>query len=251
MKLPKIKFRIMTLEENIDTVKWAYYEKSDILSIHNLTIQYFEELATIDNNLTKEEMDRLIEEVVKKKYKDCIDKIELEVERYNNLWNVYNDEYLSKLSDYLQIDWPTHLQVIEGKVGLIPVFPRYLDSFSFSISINVEDWKAIEVCAHETLHFLWFEKWRKIHPETPRREYDFPYITWRYSEMVTDPILNNKPFSNLFNFEEHSYDHFYDIYDGNDKAMDKLRNIYSKNIPIDEKIDLGFKYIKDLFKFEK
>ena len=104
----------------------------------------------------------------------------------------------------MNIKWPNNLKEISATVGLIPVFPRYLDNFSFSIGTGVDDSKLLEVCAHETLHFLWFEKWKQIHPETPRREYDSPYLVWQYSEMVTDPILNNKPFSTIF-FEVYNY----------------------------------------------
>ena len=91
---------------------------------------------------------------------------------------------------------------------------------------------------------MWFEKWKKIHPETPRMEYDSPYITWKYSEMVTDPILNNKPFKDMFEFTEHGYDSFYELEDGDTKVMDNLRNIYSENISIEEKMEKGFEYVK-------
>ena len=36
--IPKIKFTEMTLEENINIIKWAYYEKNEALSIHDYTI---------------------------------------------------------------------------------------------------------------------------------------------------------------------------------------------------------------------
>ena len=62
--------------------------------------------------------------------------------------------------------------------------------------------------------------------------------------MVTDPILNNKPFSNIFNFRETGYDSFYQIYDGNVLVMDKLRKIYENDIPIEEKIEEGYEYLK-------
>lgn len=39
--IPIIKFREMTLQENIDTIKWAYYEKNGSLSVHDFTISYF------------------------------------------------------------------------------------------------------------------------------------------------------------------------------------------------------------------
>lgn len=243
--IPKLIFRIMSPEENIDVIKWAYYEDNGLLSVHDYTINYFPELAKLDKNLPKEEIDKEIELVVKKDYIKYKDRLNEEVERYNSLWKEYNDIYFTKLSEFLEVDWPLTVKVIDATVGLIPVFPRYLDEFSFSISSGVEDWKLIETCAHETLHFLWFEKWKTIHPETPRREYDSPYITWQYSEMVTDPILNNKPFNKLFNFKEQGYDSFYDMYDGNILVMDKLREIYSRDIPINEKINTGFEYINN------
>lgn len=243
--IPKLSFRIMTLEENIDIIKWAYYEDNGLLSVHDYTINYFPELAKLDKNLSKEEIDKEIELVVKKDYIKYKDRLNEEVERYNNIWKEYNNIYFSKLSEFLEVDWPPTTKVIEATVGLIPVFPRYLDEFSFSISSGVENWKLIETSAHETLHFLWFEKWKTIHPETPRREYDSPYLTWQYSEMVTDPILNNKPFNKLFNFKEQGYDSFYKMYDGDILVMDKLREIYSKDIPINEKINTGFEYIKN------
>ena len=236
----------MTLEENIETIKWAYYEDSGLLSVHSYTIQYFPELANIDKSLPQSEVYKIIAEVVEKDYNKYKSRIDEDVKRYNSLWEKYNDLYFETLSKYLEIEWPSNLDIIEGRVGLIPVFPRYLDSFSFSICPGVEDWKIIETCAHETLHFLWFEKWKNIHPETPRREYDSPYITWQYSEMVTDPILNNDPFTNMFDFNEKGYDSFYEMYDGDTLVMDNLRKIYSENIPINKRIDKGFDYLKSI-----
>ena len=54
--IPKIKFTEMTLEENINIIKWAYYEKNEALSIHDYTMQCFPELANLDNNTPKEEV---------------------------------------------------------------------------------------------------------------------------------------------------------------------------------------------------
>lgn len=242
--IPKLNFKVMSLQENIETIKWAYYENNGLLSVHDYTIQYFPELSKLDKNLSKEEVYKVIRKVVTEDYHKYEKRLNEEVERYNQLWSKYNDIYFFELSNFLEIDWPSSHSIIEATVGLIPVFPRYLDNYSFSIATGVEDWELIETCAHETLHFLWFEKWKNIHPETPRREYDSPYMTWQYSEMVTDPILNNKPFSEIFAFKEYGYDSFYDMYDGETLVMDILRNIYKEEIPINEKINKGFEYIQ-------
>ena len=248
MNIPKIKFKIMSLEDNIDTIKWAFYENDDNLSVHSYTIEYFKELSLLDINGPKEKVNKTIEKVVTKYYYMNKDKLLSEVERYNKIWNKYNDKYLKVLSEFLEINFPRELEEIDAYVGLIPIFPRYLDSFSFSIGPDLEDLAVIEVASHETLHFLWFLKWKKLHPETKRNHYDSPYIEWKYSEMVTDPILNNKPFSNFLPFKEKSYDSFYELYDDNELVMDKLRKIYSNDSNIDTKIEEGFNYIKSTLK---
>lgn len=243
--IPKLQFSEMTLRENIDIIRWGYYEDDEVLDVHHYITKYFPELDGFDKNCSREEIYQKIEEVVTKEYHYYYEKIKSEVKRYNEIWKKYNDSYFSLLSKYFDVLWP-EIDVIEVGVGLIPVFPRDLDKFSFSISIDVDENKLIEVTAHETLHFMWFEKWKKIHPETPRIEYDDPSIIWQYSEMVTDPILNNKPFSLLFHhrFVERGYDSFYQLKEGDALVMDYLREIYSKNISIDEKINQGFIYVK-------
>ena len=237
----------MTLEENIDIIKWAYFEDNDVFSIHDYTIQYFPGLSNLDKNLSRDDIYKIIEEEVTQKYKKNIENIIVETKLYNDLWQNYNDKYFKALSIFLDVDWPNNINEIVGTVGLIPVFPRNLDNFSFSVSPKISELQLIEICAHETLHFLWFEKWKQMYPETPRREYDSPYLVWQYSEMVTDPILNNKPFREMFAFIEHGYDSFYDLKDDNINVMDNLRNIYSNDITVEEKINIGFEYIYKYF----
>ena len=244
--IPKVEFREMTLDENIDVIKWAYYENNDSLNVHEYTLQLFPELADLDSNLGKEEVYKKIEEIVTKHYRLNEENIKREVSRYNLLWKDYNDKYLRTLSSYLNIDWPKEIKVIVANLGIIPVFPRYIDEFSFSIGIDVDDTKLIEVCAHETLHFLWFEKWKTLYPNIPSREYDAPYLPWKYSEMVTDPILNSEPFSKMFEFKEKSYDSFYDLEKDGKSVMEHLRNIYGQDMSIEEKIKMGFDYISQI-----
>lgn len=242
MNIPKIKFIPMTLSENIEVIKWAYFENNKNLDVHHYTIDYFPELKEFESSSSNEVIHKKIEEVVTKDYNTYIDKIKNEVKRYEKIWNKYNEKYFQTLANYLNINWPN--KEITAKVGLIPVFPRYLDTFSFSVSTNLTDKKITEVIAHETLHFLWFEKWHELHPETPRREYDSPYLVWKYSEMVTDPILNNSVFKEMFSFVEKGYDTFYQMKDKDRLVMDNLREIYSKNTRIEEKINKGYEYIK-------
>ena len=223
-KVPTIKFRPMNIEENVSIVKEFFFLENDSIDLYNFVIQLFPQLKNIDNKLSKIEKEKIIETVVKDEYKCEKNNILNSVEKYNNLWKNYNDKYFIMLCNYFGVDFPDNLDVIDVSVGIIPVFPRYLDSYSFSIGIGISDEKLIETCAHETLHFIWFRKWIELFPKTSRYEMDSPYLVWKYSEMVTDPILNNKPFD-VFNFKERGYDSFYELTDGKEKVMDKLRRV--------------------------
>ena len=64
--------------------------------------------------------------------------------------------------------------------------------------------------------------------------------------MVTDPILNNSVFKEMFSFVEKGYDTFYQMKDKDRLVMDNLREIYSENIEIEEKINKGYEYIKKM-----
>ena len=239
--LPRIVFTKLDLEENIDIVKWAFYEQDDSLDVRSYTMEFFPELKDISLATKREKVNDLINELVSKKYKQNKDVIEKEIKRYEKVWNEYNDNYFRELTKYLDIVCD---KVITCKVGLIPVFPRYLDDFSFCMSTELDDEKIISTIAHESLHFLWFIKWKELYPYCRREEYDSPYLPWEYSEMVTDPILNNKPFKDILKVEEKSYDSFYELYDGKELVMDNLRKIYAKDISSEDKIREGYDYIK-------
>jgi hypothetical protein len=251
MFFPKIVFREMTLEENINIIKWEYFVKDEPLNIHKIIVTQFKELDGLDENFSKEEIYKIIEQVVTKYYNKNKDTIKNEVLRYNEIWSKYNDLYFKELSKYLNVSWPISHKIIDAGVGLIPVFPRYLDSFGFSIGINIDEFGVKKISAHETLHFLWFEKWKELYPNCERKEFDSPYTPWLYSEMVTDPILNSEPLKQILKIEEKAYSSFYDIKDGNDYMMDNLKNIYNLNLSIEEKIKNGFEYISKLMASKK
>ena len=95
---------------------------------------------------------------------------------------------------------------------------------------------------------MWFNKWKELYPECPRREYDSPYIPWQYSEMVVDPILNSKEIQEVINVECKAYDSYYEMKDNDKSVMDNLRAIYNTNGTIENKIIEGYDYIKNIFK---
>ena len=239
MKYPKIVFKPMPMGNNVETIKWAYFEDNGTLDVHNYTLKYFSELKEVEGK-SREEINKKIEEVVINDYKKYEQRIKDEVDRYNKIWDKYNDKYFEALSKYLNANFRSDLEEIVAYVGLLPVFPRYLDSCSFAINVGVSERDVISTCAHETCHFMWFNKWKDLYPDCTRREYDSPYIPWHYSEMVVDPILNSKEIQEVINVKCPCYDCYYEM----DNVIEKLRDIYNEDISIEDKIIKGYDYIK-------
>ena len=236
-----VEFKVMTLEENIDLVKYAYKEKDKTLDTYKYVTGLFPELKEIKKDL---DINKQIEDIVNKRYYDNFDLLNQKITEYTNIWNKYNDIYFDALSKYFEVGLD-NISIIPAYVGIIPVFPRYLDSYSFSIGI-VEDEKLIETVAHEILHFFWFKKWKEIFLDYNEEEFESPHLIWKYSEMVVDPILNSKIFKDIFKINYKAYDSFYGLYDQEVKVMDKLKEIYNENTSISNKILLGYEYIKKI-----
>lgn len=252
MNIPKVVFEKYTLEENIAMIKDFYFNSltdEDTFNPKDYVIEQYPLLSTISNK-TKEEQEKIVEEEVTKLYKKLEERIEQRVTHFQEVWDKVGNDYLRELSNYLNIKWPIMLKEISAKVGYVPICPRYLDDYSFVISAMADDFHVREITAHELCHFLWFEKIKEMYPEISREEYDSPYIPWKYSEMVVDPILNSKELNRYLGIEEKAYDEFYELIDNDNqkKVMDNLNEIYQKNIPIEEKVKKGYQYVENIYK---
>lgn len=243
---PKIIFKPITLEENIKIIQNFYFGEGEKSEIHNLLCEYFPELHDIHKNISKEEISTKISAIITNYYTSNSQNIREACKKYSAIWNKYNDTYFKKLADYLNINWPININEITCYVGMLPFFPRDIDNYTFYINPHLNEEKLTEVCAHETLHFLWFTKWKTLYPEIPKAEYESPYLAWQYSEMVTDPILNNTDFQAIFDFTEKSYPEFYKLQKNGKLVMEELKKIYSASTNIEDKITTGYEYLKNL-----
>lgn len=243
---PKIIFKPITIEENIKIIQNFYFGEGEKSEIHNLLCEYFPELHDIHKNISKEEISTKISAIITNYYTSNSQNIREACKKYSAIWNKYNDTYFKKLADYLNINWPININEITCYVGMLPFFPRDIDNYTFYINPHLNEEKLTEACAHETLHFLWFIKWKTLYPEIPKTEYESPYLAWQYSEMVTDPILNNSEFQTIFNFTEKSYLEFYKLQKNGKLVMEELKKIYSASTNIEDKITTGYEYLKNL-----
>lgn len=251
MNIPKIKFNKLSLEDNINMIKDFFFNTKtdeDTFNPKDYLKMMYKELNDIEI-FPIEKQEKIIEDAVTKLYKEKESIVDEKVKHFQKVWNDVNDGYFIELSNYLNIEWPEDINEIKAEVAFIPICPRYLDTHSFYIDASADDNFVKEICAHECCHFLWFEKIKKMYKEIDREEFDAPYIPWKYSEMVVDPILNNKTINKYIGIEEKAYNEFYELIDkeNNKLVMDNLKDIYNENISIEEKIDKGFNYIKQIY----
>lgn len=250
--MPRVNFKKISLDENIELIKYFYFldDGDDSLDIYKSICECFPKIGLIDDNLSAEEKTKLITDIVKEKYISSENKIDSDVDRYNEIWNKYNDDYVNALSEYLGVSWPD-IDVFDAKVGVLPLAPRDIDEFSFCLNVGIPSNFVIDITAHELCHFLWFVKWKELFPGCDSESFNSPNLPWKYSEMVIDPILNSKMIKDILGVDIFAYESFYEIKDGNSLLMDNLRNIYASDELIDEKIKLGYDYVDRALKKNK
>lgn len=246
---PVVVFKKLSLEENIEIVK-SFYEfgnkDNNIYFSQNESIfNTFPALREIINDsMTVEGINKAIDEEVTRTYNEESFAIDTKIIDYNQYWSIYNNAFMETISNVLNVDWPSSLTTITAYVGILPICPRDLDNYNFYISWRSDIASVISNVIHETCHFLFFEKWKKLHRYYKRIEFDYPYPIWEYSEMVIDPILNRLDikivFKDMPGMNYSSYDYFYQ--DEKKDLMDKLRNIY-RTEDIDDAIKNGYRLL--------
>lgn len=241
----KVVFKKMKIEDAVDLIEYFYFNNEETMNSNSFLFSYYPELNEIDKN---KDVHSQIESIIKNRFKKFENDIETSIDYYSNLWNKYNDLYFNVLNKYLNTNF--YKEEITAYVGLIPIFPRYLESFSFAFCPNLDDKKIIETIAHETCHFAWFKKFKSMYPNINESTFENPHIEWKLSEMVVDPILNSKEVQSVFNelFKERAYDNFYSITYKDKNVMKELINIFNKEDKIEEKIKTSYEYIKEVFK---
>jgi hypothetical protein len=116
-------------------------------------------------------------------------------------WQIVEKNVSSSLSSILQEDWLN--KEITAYISLNPICPRYLDSWSFSLTYDRYDTNSI--ITHEISHFLYFKKFKKMFPDIKNNNYESPHKEWLLSELVAVTILNDQRIKNILNKGESDY----------------------------------------------
>ncbi|HRY62452.1 MAG TPA: hypothetical protein P5056_01640 [Candidatus Paceibacterota bacterium] len=165
--------------------------------------------------------------------KDNIEKFEKE---FIIEWKKIENDFFTALSDLFETSWPIDKQ-ITGSVTMMPIFPRFLNTYSFYIGYGSLP-RNIETAAHEIVHFLWFKKWKEIFPEISRNQYESPNLAWRLSEIIDPIILQCDPkIKELINPKGWGYSSFDEIHIDGVKMTDYFKKIYLDSVASGDSFD--------------
>jgi hypothetical protein len=164
------------------------------------------------------------------------------------IWRPIEKQYLQTLSEHFETDYPPDRRIMRAYVSMIPIYPRWLDEWSFNVSYFVPS-RVREIACHEIQHFLYFKKWMEVFPKTQRKELDNPHLIWRLSELVDPVMLNEHPyFKILFDCKQLTYKHFQEIRIRGRQPMTHLAIIYRRHLKSKKSFAT---FLEEIWKFAK
>jgi hypothetical protein len=170
------------------------------------------------------------EEFVHKLHDHNSDAIETGRTELQTAWDAVGSDFLKTLAEHFETEWPITQPAIVGHVSVLPVFPRFLDTFSFCVGYKDLP-NMIEISAHEILHFLWFKKWSEVFPEMSSKTYNSPHLVWRLSEIIDPIILQCHPkIKELIKPQKWGYHSFTTIKIGDISMTDYFKAIYENAV---------------------
>ncbi len=230
MSLPKVKFTNIPLSKEVDWIHGFLFQNE--WEWGKYIIKKHPKIKEVFAFKTEAEQVKFLKRYIIEFVKDNQKTIEKNKEKYQKEWLKIEREYFEKLSEIMEINWPKNKKTIKAVVSINPICPRFLNNWSFSIFYNYKKIShAMEVIMHESCHFLYFEKWKRIYPKMSPKKFESPHLEWHLSEIIAPVILNDPRIQKLLKQKAVFYDEY-----------NKLK-IEGKNVP---------QYFTDLYdKFNK
>ena len=195
--LPKVTFKQMPLE--LEAEMFFGFLDDDYWGI-KITDKYpeFLKIKEIEYDEEKKlEIKKLILEI----RSNLRVEIDAGLERAKINWQKIEKDYLEKLPEIIQTDWPE--KEIIAYISINPVCPRFIDSWSFSVSFDSKNSNII--LAHEISHFLFFKNVKEILPEINKENYESPHKEWLLSELVAVIISHDSRIYKILGIKDDFY----------------------------------------------
>lgn len=168
------------------------FQQEDSSSFWNDSLYFFyEELdKEVAFQLTMEEREEYITNILKVHYQEKEASIQEKIVTYQQYWNQHKEQITEALTESFQFDCSEILNDLTCNITLNPVCPRFLEEKSFDLFYLNSEKGALGVTLHELIHYVWFVVWNKVFLDS-YQEYESPTLKWLISEMVVEAIMSD------------------------------------------------------------
>lgn len=188
--MPKVKFTDIPLSKEIDWIHGFLFQNKWGWGKH--IIKKHPKIKKVFSFKTEAEQVKFLRNFIIQFKKDNQKLIEKNKTEYQKEWQKVEKDFFIILSEIIQIDWPKNRKMVKAMISVNPICPRFLNDWSFSIFYNYKKIShAMEVIMHESCHFLYFEKWKKLYSKMDSKKFESPYLEWHLSEILAPIILND------------------------------------------------------------
>lgn len=251
MNTSKVKFTNIPLSKEIDWIHGFLFQNE--WDWGKYIIKKHPKIKKVFSIKTEEDQVKFLRNYIIQFKKDNQELIEKNKIKYQIEWQKIEKDFLITLSEIIQINWPKNKKIIKAMISINPICPRFLNDWSFSIFYNYKKMShAMEVIMHESCHFLYFEKWKKLYPKVSNKKFESPHIEWHLSEIIAPIILNDQRIKKILKQKAVFYKEHEKIKINNKKAPLYFTELYKQNNNFEIFLDKAYQVIKknkNLFDF--
>ncbi|PJC01552.1 MAG: hypothetical protein CO073_03330 [Candidatus Komeilibacteria bacterium CG_4_9_14_0_8_um_filter_36_9] len=243
MNIPKVKFTDIPISKEVDWIHGFLFQNEWGWGKH--IIKKHPKIKKVFSFKTEEEQVKFLRNYIIQFKKDNQKLIEKNKIKYQIEWQKIEKDFLITLSEIIQINWPKNKKIIKAMASINPICPRFLNDWSFSIFYNYKKMSHVmEVIMHESCHFLYFEKWKKLYPKVSNKKFESPHIEWHLSEIIAPIILNDQKIKKILKQKAVFYEEHEIIKINNKTAPEYFAELYNKNKDFEQFLDKSYKAIK-------
>lgn len=245
MNIPKVEFGVAPLGKIFSMIHFFLNPSKKGWDWSNKVYRKYPELRSElqdvkDVRKRKEIEHHFFTEVFKKERP----KLEKQAKNFQREWNKINDYVMLVLSKVTEQEWPEKDRKIFARISLNPICPRYIKQRTFDLFYKQEPAYMKSVAMHEILHFIYFEKWKKVFPETSERVFNAPHLSWQLSEIVPGIILNDKRVQKVFRYKFDSYKEYENFKLNGKPLLSYLQDFYDNRKDFADFLKNSWEFVK-------
>jgi len=233
-------FKRKCLEEDCKGIVDILYEEK-----YGRVQKYLSQFLELDlekmYEVGKDEGYKIIYPILKKEYESSEVVIAEKLYEIKRYWRKEEEDILEILNSVFDYTIKDEKDII-AEFSINAVCPRYLEKWSFDVNYRKSIEEIILACIHEIIHFIWFEKWSEVFPDSNKNEYNAPNTPWLLSEIAIDAILKETRLEKYCVDDKPAYSYFYDIMIEDKNMMEYFRELFVSN-NIQDFMIKGYKYV--------